>query len=285
MIKRNAPSPLFSLLCGSFFVASLLAAPNTAEAIPFDPDVTATGFVLPGQISGPFGDGQTSQSGISSSVLGGVLTNLACPDRCDTFDNSPGTEGLFGTLTDLGDGFGYTGNINGSVGQGETQSNAYQGVQFDISVTNNSATDSFLITFGVVYDDEGTVSQGQFDSASNFLLALTEKGGGIEEEFETNNGGSSLIPFTGSGATSLSLLLAPGQSGNLGGIHDASGQVFGPAGFFSITTDSFWSIDNVERLSSPDPGPGPANPIPEPATMLLFGSGLAGLAAARRRKK
>lgn len=37
-------------------------------------------------------------------------------------------------------------------------------------------------------------------------------------------------------------------------------------------------------ITSDEPGPGPTNPIPEPGTMLLFGTGLAGIAGFARKK-
>ncbi len=46
----------------------------------------------------------------------------------------------------------------------------------------------------------------------------------------------------------------------------------------------FQNIGFTAELSTPGPGPGPA-PIPEPSTMLLLGSGLAGLAFWRLRGK
>ncbi len=50
--------------------------------------------------------------------------------------------------------------------------------------------------------------------------------------------------------------------------------------FYSNTTqsDEWWGIDNVQVSINND------TPIPEPATMLLFGTGLVGLLGAKRRK-
>ncbi|MDA3786315.1 MAG: PEP-CTERM sorting domain-containing protein [Deltaproteobacteria bacterium] len=45
------------------------------------------------------------------------------------------------------------------------------------------------------------------------------------------------------------------------------------------------NIGNIEKISHIAEFDGGGNEIPEPATMLLFGTGLAGLAAARRRNK
>ena len=65
---------------------------------------------------------------------------------------------------------------------------------------------------------------------------------------------------------------------------------------FTFTISSGYSNDDIKRsaffglgsdasIASVPSDPPANNPAPEPTTMLLFGTGLAGLAAARRRKK
>jgi len=90
-------------------------------------------------------------------------------------------------------------------------------------------------------------------------------------------------------STSEPVNLVPLNFGN--GFSDATIVMFNLAGLSDaqkvVFTASFsgGSAGREQFFLSPQPNDGPGNPIPEPATMLLVGSGLAAMAAARRRRR
>ena len=88
-------------------------------------------------------------------------------------------------------------------------------------------------------------------------------------------------------STSAPVVLVPVQFGN--GFSDASIAMFNLSGFSDmqklVFTASFTGATGGREQYFLSPAAnGPGAPVPEPASMLLFGSGLAAIAAVRRRR-
>src|SRR5919199_277132 len=191
-----------------------------------------------------------------------ALSSVARADTV-TLTGINGT-GVTATITNFslsGNTFTFTIN-NTSVAPGTTGTITNIGFALPGNRPNNytlvSSTNS---NYSLVFDLNATA--GAQNLVSSFDLVLTDK----------QNGN---VTF---GGGSVNLGIQPGTSGTFVITGDFSGLTAN-----QNAHDIFARFQNVNPGGSDVAAPG-ANPVPEPMTMLLFGTGLAGVAARARRRR
>ena len=116
--------------------AALMLNLSLAHAVPFNPNVVITG-------SNAFDDANSfNGTGGFSMVSGGVTTASTYDDTSAVTGDNP----LAGALTDIGDGFGFTGNAS------VTDDEFLIGFDAEINVINNSSIDQ-TVTFRLNFNN------------------------------------------------------------------------------------------------------------------------------------
>ncbi len=263
---------------GALFICLfVLVQISTAQAVPFTTDLQISGTV---EFDDGFAsaDGDVTQTGDISSTVGTASTS-------STFSSAtpPGTNPLVATLTDIGDGFGMSANTVGSF-----DSEFALGTDINIDIFNNSL-DNYQITFLIDYsnlvdadgsdayvDSELTVDDQNGEVFFSDLLSDTFFG----DEVGGNPTGNFGNPLLDNDMFYFDVLLGAGLSTSISSAWTMDGGVFASGGLANLDFEAFLSVYEVVNLS----GGGPA-PVPEPATLILFATGLLGLAVARRKGK
>lgn len=187
-----------------------------------------------------------------------VLMTMSSAAKADTVNLGPGSSGVTATVTN------YT----------------LSGNQFTFTVSNTSSTGSIT---AIGFDLPGT-NRGSFT-----LQSSTHSDFNSQANVKTQAGAN-----TSSSSFDFALL----TGNNFGGGTVSEGILAGTSGTFTITGNfSGLTADQIARsiflrfqgIGSRDLseviGPGNPAPVPEPMTMLLFGTGLAGVAAKVRKRR
>ena len=262
-----APSGVcrFACLVTAMLCVAMTAPAALAAVIPVD--ISADGSITYDTVNSQ-STSPGSHSGSMSATEGGTATNSGFADGSAT-----GTNPLTATFTDTGDGFGISAS-------GETGDSGYilAGVDLTIDLGNSSLTTSYKIVFRIDYshaaDADGTdsylYSEFIVDRPPGTQVSYTDATsdtvfGDFKNGSSTGTDGAAI---TSSGTKYVSVLLGPGGSTSLEGYWTMEGEDF--AG--STATGSATISITIDRVT----------PVPEPATFVLFGAGLLGVAGLRR---
>lgn len=251
-------------------VVCLLLQFIESHAAPFSPDIKITGtstfdtgFAL--------ALGSVSQTGTFSMTSGGL-------SAVRTFNGTTvnGANPISGTLTDPGDGFGISADVEALF-----DSEFAIGIDIGIDIKNNSIAIPYELTFEVNFSNK--VNSGGSDALAESELTIDDPFGKIFFTQVVSDtllgnviGGVETGGFGGivddNGMSSFKILVDPLATLRIEAYLTQDGAAFDIDSAAEINFSSFISVQDVAA-------------VPIPGTLLLLGSGLAGLVAIRRRRK
>lgn len=244
------------------------------QALPFTSDIIINGIADYGDSLGFAVD--VVQAGSYSAKQGGVTTTNSINGNTVT-----GRRPLAATLSEIGDGFGITGSVDGAIDGGEGRFP----VDIGFSIFNNSISAIYKLTLQFDYNHSVTASGGDAYAASKFslfddthILDLILRDVVSDTFFGDHKNGAGLTTFgaavTDSGTLFLDLFLNPGDILDLAIEYEMNSGVYSDPGSMMARFSSFLSVASVERVEVA---------IPAPATFFLMLAG--GLALMTRRRQ
>ena len=297
--SRSTGAGVRTLIAALLMVAGVLALSTNTFAVPITsvtPGLTASGnveFVIAPLVPRPFSDGNVTQAGEIRTTEGGVTTIsgfTTAPGTADGVDDgttvAPGTNPLPGTLTDTGDGFGTSTDLDALFATGFNFNEGYDFVvDITLDLANISAGDTYKATVNVDYSN--VVDAGAVDSFAeskldveldnvDVLVSDVLSDGLFGDELNGTALGTNGATVSDIGVFSFDVTLAAGATGQVTAAWIWEGGVFAAAD--NSNTDFSIDITIADVMCQSGPGcVAPPQPLPVPSTFVLFGVGLLSL--------